>query len=269
MNNVHFNQTGGFPLDTNVLDFMQKSLQQMQNIGYGLGDLVIVKGCEKVGSTITDGVVFIDGEILPFKGGNEGANVIISSTTTNGLNENGESIQIETTREARFGSSGSNFYKWADFKRPYKNVNIWGLISRIEALEQKPSPIPLGLVAIWNKPSNIPIPLGWQEVTDLAGKVPVGLLANDADFGTIGQTGGTKKHQLTIEEMPAHNHQQGSEALYNKFGGGIYVGGRTYVGKTEQPSYEKQNTSTTGGNQSHNNLQPYQVVKFIEYVGTP
>ena len=261
MNNVHFNQTGGFPIDTNVLDFMQKSLQQMQNLGYGLGDLVIVKGCEKVGSTITDGVVFIDGEILPFKGGNEGANVIISSTTTNGLNENGESIQIETTREARFGSSWFNFYKWADFKRPYKNVDIWGLISRIEALEQKPSPIPLGLVAIWNKPSNVPIPEGWQEVTDLAGKVPVGLLNADADFGTLGQTGGGKTETLQSKHIPpltlslpiAPNPDNAGHNVYGR--GGI----EAYAPLIVNPN----------GGQPHNNLQPYRVVKFIEFVGTP
>lgn len=43
----------------------------------------------------------------------------------------------------------------------------------------------------------------WQRVE---GSFIVGYKANDADFGTLGKTGGTKTETLTIDKIPAHNH---------------------------------------------------------------
>lgn len=39
------------------------------------------------------------------------------------------------------------------------------------------------------------------------GRVPVGVSENDSDFGTVEKIGGEKKHQLTTDEMPAHDHK--------------------------------------------------------------
>ncbi len=41
-----------------------------------------------------------------------------------------------------------------------------------------------------------------------AGKVPVGYLAADPDFGTVEATGGAKTVTLSSTEMPAHTHVQ-------------------------------------------------------------
>ena len=49
--------------------------------------------------------------------------------------------------------------------------------------------------------------LGFGEWERLKGKVCLGLDEEDADFDTIGKTGGEKEHTLTIEEMPSHNHR--------------------------------------------------------------
>ena len=43
----------------------------------------------------------------------------------------------------------------------------------------------------------------WQRVE---GSFIVGYKESDADFGTLGKTGGTKTEILTIEQIPAHNH---------------------------------------------------------------
>lgn len=71
-----------------------------------------------------------------------------------------------------------------------------------------------------------------------------------------GQKGGEETHTLNINEMPNHAHAQGSESLYNQFGGGSNVGGRTYQNGA-LPSYVQQLTSTVGGNGAHNNMQPF------------
>ena len=94
------------------------------------------------------------------------------------------------------------------------------------------------------------------------GKVSVGLDTNDADFNTIGKTGGEKTHVLSVYEMPQHNHAQyldGNDS--NPAGGGAaydwMISNRRY-GYTggDLAAY-------SGGNQPHNILQPYQVDNWI------
>lgn len=85
------------------------------------------------------------------------------------------------------------------------------------------------------------------------GKTTVGYQSGDPDFGTIGQTGGEKKHQLTIPEIPAHNHN------YEKVTGRTYVGRDGSGGGDAITAVTSSPTSDTGGNQAHNNLQPYVV----------
>ena len=96
-----------------------------------------------------------------------------------------------------------------------------------------------------------------------AGKVMVGLDAGDTSFDTVGETGGEKTHKLTIAEMPSHKHSR-KEDFYNyqasmsSIFGGIYkVGDPIETGKTDSNTIQN-----TGGDGSHNNLQPYIVVYF-------
>lgn len=85
-----------------------------------------------------------------------------------------------------------------------------------------------------------------------AGKVLVGLDSGDSDFNTVGNTGGEKTHQLTINEMPAHTHN---------------IDANINTGGTNQRAVGNSNatqatfgTSSRGGDAAHNNLQPYIVV---------
>lgn len=80
------------------------------------------------------------------------------------------------------------------------------------------------------------------------GKAIVGIDIGDVDFDTGEETGGAKTHQLTEAELASHPH-------------GIY-GPKVLASGT---AYEWMGTGTgieseaVGGNQAHNNLQPYQV----------
>ncbi len=82
------------------------------------------------------------------------------------------------------------------------------------------------------------------------GQVPVGVDTSVSDFNTVEKTGGEKEHTLTVDEMPSHKHDFGQQfattsSLSGEYGYYMIAGTQTDVIKN------------TGGNQPHNNLQPY------------
>lgn len=89
-----------------------------------------------------------------------------------------------------------------------------------------------------------------------SGRVPVGVDTRQTEFNTVEKTGGEKTHKLTVQELASHPHGfQGGSALFTQKdqgvkglgGGGYWVEG---VGAISS-------TSNAGGDQPHNNLQPY------------
>lgn len=93
---------------------------------------------------------------------------------------------------------------------------------------------------------------------NLKGKVPVGKDEDDADFDTLGNTGGEKEHTLTINEMPSHSHQSS-----NYFEGSGGTSGVWAVRSLANLTGYNDVSSQTGGNQPHNILQPYIVQNYI------
>lgn len=92
-------------------------------------------------------------------------------------------------------------------------------------------------------------------IPNLKGKIPVGFDSEDEDFNAVGKTGGEKTHTLTIEEMPKHRH-----GIRTSSGSGGQVDNMPWgAGLATQTT----NTEYTGGNQPHNNMQPYLVQKYI------
>ncbi len=98
------------------------------------------------------------------------------------------------------------------------------------------------------------------------GKAIVGIDSNDSDFDEIGKNGGEKTHTLTIAEMPNHSHgetfpsQYGYEysLLANNGTGNSKTGVMPSISAPETTNNQL-TTNAAGGNQSHNNIQPYQV----------
>ena len=78
----------------------------------------------------------------------------------------------------------------------------------------------------------------------------------ESDQGSIiGGKAGEEMHQLTVDEMPSHNHQ-----IFN------VTGSQLNAGSGGHPNHGENNSnfsSSSGGNQPHNNMPPYLTVNYI------
>lgn len=93
-------------------------------------------------------------------------------------------------------------------------------------------------------------------VPNAKGRVPVGKDAAQTEFDVLGETGGEKTHTLNNAEMPTHAHTYStntSNAVFSTPGGtGMDIRGTNNAV-----------TTTAGGGDPHNNLQPYLTLNFI------
>jgi hypothetical protein len=275
MNVVRYKQTGGFPLDTNNLDFLQSSFHILNTLGNLAGDMVIISGCEITGNTVSNGVVYVNKEVLEFRGGSLSANVFIKEEAVSGTFEDGSFKPIEITRYVTFGSSTPDkTFKWEDFKRVdnliKQGVKNADFEKRIKALENKKSPVPIGLIAIWGKPASEPIPEGWKECSDLRGRMPLGWNPDDTDFSELLKNDGEKTHQLKVQELPVIEGGFETVTHMTRLGTGVVrgvTGGQAQIAGGASQWLHEQMELKFGGNQPHNNMPPYKIIKFIEFIG--
>ena len=138
------------------------------------------------------------------------------------------------------------------------------MLDKSQITTQGSSSVPKGTILPWygnlsSIPSGFLLCNGTNGTPNLLDRFLVGAGANYV----LGDIGGETFHQLTITEMPNHNHTQGSESLYNFYGGGYYIGGGHLNGTGSFAIYSHQYTSSTGGNLPHENRPPYFSVYYI------
>lgn len=99
---------------------------------------------------------------------------------------------------------------------------------------------------------------GCFRLPDLRGRFIVGYHELDAEYNEYGNTGGEKKHILSIEEMPAHTHD------YT-----IYCPGtknlQRYSGSNnkDNPTDESRTSKPAGSGAAHENRPPYYTLAYI------
>lgn len=86
------------------------------------------------------------------------------------------------------------------------------------------------------------------------GRVPVGVDSTQSEFMNVETEGGEKTHKLTIDEIPGHYHVYDRRLLY---WGEAELAGAIGTGQANGGQSSRSNTQFTGGDQPHNNLQPY------------
>lgn len=111
---------------------------------------------------------------------------------------------------------------------------------------------PIGSIYMSVKNVNPSTYLGGTWVTWGTGKVPVGVDTSQTEFATVEKTGGEKTHRLTINEMPSHKHNLTIVGTGSTTASGVNWQSTNNTGK-----YANDMIDGAGGDQPHNNLQPY------------
>lgn len=109
----------------------------------------------------------------------------------------------------------------------------------------------LFLTTIATNPSNF---LGGTWKLYGPGRCLVCVDTSQSEFNSVKKTGGEKTHTLNTDEIPAHQH-----SLLNTNPGGYTVSWTSHSAGAQEGKGFPNNIRTTfaGGNQPHNNLQPF------------
>lgn len=118
---INFNNTGGHPIDTNMLALMQDAYKgPLFALSMLLGNKVIVSGVvvDMNAQTVSDGWICVDGELLPFVGGNITVDAItgeileyvaLTETAVALVFEDGQTHDTEFTKSAALSVSAGQF----------------------------------------------------------------------------------------------------------------------------------------------------------------
>jgi len=123
MNTQNFNQTGGFPLETDTLQQIQEAYSIFNALGTSVGDSTIITGCEVSGSVVSDGVIYVNSELVTFKGGTLGSTIIRKQDVVRKLFEDGSEPEVVFKPYYTFGM-GPGALDWSEFTRPRSNKEL-------------------------------------------------------------------------------------------------------------------------------------------------
>ncbi len=127
-----------------------------------------------------------------------------------------------------------------------------------------------GMITMWSGTIET-IPPGWalcdgsNNTPDLRGRFVLGLgQGSGLTNRNLNDIGGTETHQLTINEMPSHNHETNPQFLAAN---GCGPGREPYGGLDGNRGLWHQSCplplNSQGGNAPHNNMPPYYVLAYI------
>lgn len=252
MNKQNFTAQESFPVSSQTLEFMQDQINFVSELALQFGYNAILRQP----TSSKSGLCIINGELMELKYTNFATiNYYVVHEEKTTINAHGTTYTDARVKRYAVGSSsysGGVTYKAASA------MNDMTLTI--------PCQMPKGAIIMWSG-AVATLPDGWAlcngqtsngvVTPNLSGKFIVGYDSSDSDYNAIGKTGGEKKHQLTVAEMPSHSHS------YT-----ITTGNDDDVkhdGYDSVVSLNLNSTSTgsTGGNQAHENRPPYYTLAYI------
>ena len=111
-----FSNPLGFPFDVTILEDMQRAYEIFNVFGELVGDYAIIKGCDLIGASTTDGYVYVNGELFEFRGGLTQSKVIIKQEITSLPFESGDENDVLFERYVTFGT-GTTAIDWSLFSK--------------------------------------------------------------------------------------------------------------------------------------------------------
>lgn len=284
MNKQDFEAQDRFPLSTQALGFMQDMIAATAQLALIGGDNYILSGCETVGNKVSDGVIVINGEVMPFEGGTKVATITIVETKESILANNMTFENARVIRKAKFATgTGENYYYWMNFKPLQTNKQLETAKATVKYVDDEIKKIqadcvPSGMIAMWSG-STTAIPAGWQlcdgsliagtskRTPDLRGRFIVGYNSGDYDYNPMGRTGGNKKISLSTSNMPSHRHLNGMaddiEIAFKKQGYIKQDSSSACFGNEGGHAKFQGYTSYEGSSQPFDIRPPYYVLAFI------
>jgi microcystin-dependent protein len=138
-----------------------------------------------------------------------------------------------------------------------------------------PGTIPVGGIIMWSGSADA-IPEGWalcdgqNGTPNLSGKFVVGYDPSDADYNSVGKSGGAATVKLTTDQMPKHTHKRsvrtvGLAALWNDCQQVASFERNGGCGRGEKNNGDRDlgESSSAGGDQPHENRPPFFVICYI------
>lgn len=279
--------SGGFPLTIERLQFMQdaqnKAISQLTKLA-GAGKLII-EGVEKQeNDLLSDGIIIIDGEIIAFEGGIFDSRVAVFESEDDvpyneDVDQDGNLDQkvADVVRVARCAALGGiDSFDFDDLVR----------VPNLQTLSPIVGEVKQGLFDLNNLPSGWFPCDGQDGRPDARGRaiIGAGLYSTDNINYLQGDTGGSREVQLSLSQMPLHNHTGSvtipphthsidqavksgggnSNALTNKDNTGHSKITQTGASSAQTASIS---TNNRGGNSAHENMMPWLALQTIIYLG--
>jgi microcystin-dependent protein len=296
MNNANFTNTGQLSFTQDVLDFLQSAYSSaIAGICAAIGSNVILAGCTVNNGTRSAGIILLNGEVLPFGGGNDLANFDVQDVVGQRAYYDGSNKDFSHTRTAVMTTAATaTSVPAAQFVR-IKNLaafanlpTVWsddpnatpaaGTLATLQALKAAiaaisiPGGIPSGVITMWSG-AVANIPAGWalcngqNGTPNLTDKFIVGA----GNTYAVSATGGEAAHTLSAAEMPLHDHVMHGKGVITGRTGSHYMslatnnysgGGSDMLGQSASPDTNLR-TGDTGSGAAHNNLPPYYALAYI------
>lgn len=227
MNKQNFEVQDRFPLSTQALTFMQDMIMATAQLALIGGERYILSGCIKTGNSVTDGIIVLDGEILPFRGGVAVETITVVEESMQ-ISANGLTFpNARVRRYAQFATGeGLNYYPWSDFQRLSTNKQLEEAKATIRYVDDEiarlqAGSIPTGVIVMWSG-SVTDIPKGWllcngspigntgTYTPNLSGRFIVGYSSEERlGYTSLKESSrNADQYMMTLkkEHMPAHNH---------------------------------------------------------------